>query len=227
MLQICGKCESEFERKGDGRGQYRYCKNCRESRAGAQARYQREMRERRAAERSPNVCRDCGVEFRALRSDTPRCAECKIPRDKDKFKRYEAKQDWHCIDCGTRVTRRSKRCKTCGNREKGLHVRGPNNHLWKGGRTKTRGYIYIRVKPPGFKGHPYRAEHRVVWEQTHGKPIPKGWVVHHLNGVKDDNRPENLAAMPRHEHHSHPRRALEPYEARILDLEAQRSEPAA
>ena len=68
-------------------------------------------------------------------------------------------------------------------------------------------------------GGAYRPEHRIVWEQTHGQTLPSTWVVHHLNGVKDDNRPENLAAMPRHEHHTHPRKALVPYEERIQELE--------
>ncbi|MCH8990540.1 MAG: HNH endonuclease [Acidobacteria bacterium] len=68
-------------------------------------------------------------------------------------------------------------------------------------------------------GAAYRPEHRIVWEQTHGQTLPSDWVVHHLNGVKDDNRPENLAAMPRHEHHTHPRKALGPYEDRIRELE--------
>ncbi len=64
----------------------------------------------------------------------------------------------------------------------------------------------------------YAMEHRLIWEQANG-PIPKGWVVHHLNGDKLDNRLENLAAMPRNEHHTHPSKALEPYEERIRGLE--------
>ena len=41
---------------------------------------------------------------------------------------------------------------------------------------------------------------RLVWEREHGKTLPKRWVVHHLNGVKDDDRPENLTAMPSKKH---------------------------
>lgn len=44
-----------------------------------------------------------------------------------------------------------------------------------------------------------QAEHREIYRQHFGR-IPRGWVIHHVNSVRDDNRPENLVAMPTHLH---------------------------
>ncbi len=48
------------------------------------------------------------------------------------------------------------------------------------------GYVYILVD-----GN-YLAEHRVVMEQKLNRSLVKSESVHHINGVRDDNRPENL-----------------------------------
>ena len=47
----------------------------------------------------------------------------------------------------------------------------------------------------------YIPEHRFVWQNAHGK-LPSGYVVHHINGKKSDNRLENLVALPRNKHNS-------------------------
>ncbi|MFZ5926316.1 MAG: SNF2-related protein [Acidobacteriota bacterium] len=44
-------------------------------------------------------------------------------------------------------------------------------------------------------------EHIVVMEQVLGRPIGPEEHVHHKNGVKHDNRPENLEVLPAREHH--------------------------
>jgi hypothetical protein len=73
---------------------------------------------------------------------------------------------------------------------------------YKNGRIlMSGGYIGILMKDhPEANLRHYVFEHRLVWERIHG-PIPEGWVIHHLNGIKTDNRPENLSAMPRKSHH--------------------------
>lgn len=76
-----------------------------------------------------------------------------------------------------------------------------NNPRWAGGRLLTRGGYYEVYMPyyPGASQRGYVKEHRYVWEQANGA-IPAGWEVHHLNGIKTDNRIENLLAMPTKEH---------------------------
>lgn len=43
--------------------------------------------------------------------------------------------------------------------------------------------------------------HRTVWESNNGE-IPKGYDVHHIDGDKTNNEPENLELLKRFDHHS-------------------------
>lgn len=100
------------------------------------------------------------------------------------------------------------------------------NCMRTAGETRFRGRKetpsgYIKIYHP----HHHRAnkdgyvlEHILIWEQTHNRPLPKGWLVHHLNGIKNDNRPENLVGLPRKRHGQVTQ--LEPYKRHIRELEA-------
>lgn len=74
---------------------------------------------------------------------------------------------------------------------------GENSGNFKGYRRKTKkGYIFVfRPNHPAAGKDGLVAEHRLIFEQYIGSYLPKGFVVHHINGIKDDNRIENLALL--------------------------------
>lgn len=72
--------------------------------------------------------------------------------------------------------------------------KGPNSHNWKGGRTKHKdGYISVHF-PERRKDNRNKhvLEHRLVMEEHLGRHLNKNENVHHKNGIRDDNRIENL-----------------------------------
>src|SRR6516225_7225951 len=57
------------------------------------------------------------------------------------------------------------------------------------GHLDKHGYRYISM---GSREAGVRYEHHLVMERIIGRPLEKHETVHHKNGIRTDNRPENL-----------------------------------
>ena len=71
---------------------------------------------------------------------------------------------------------------------------GENSSKWKGGKARTiEGYILIYNPSHPFRNsNNYILEHRLVMEKHRGRYLKPTEIVHHINGIVDDNRIENL-----------------------------------
>ena len=63
---------------------------------------------------------------------------------------------------------------------------GPLNPNWKGGARNKDGYVVVRVDGR------HLMQHRLVMEQLLRRPLLATETVHHKNGNRSDNRPDNL-----------------------------------
>lgn len=129
-------------------------------------------------------CRQCKSEHARRQWPLRRNAILGRRRDKARSERRP------CIDCDGLRDSRSSRCHPCSLR----HQAATTHPNWAGGRTKSaQGYWRVMAK-----GHPkadrigYVAEHRLVMERMIGRHLLPNENVHHKNGDKGDNAPENL-----------------------------------
>jgi hypothetical protein len=141
---------------------------------------------KRSKERRTLHCKICKKEFvlllsRVKRGDGKYCSlKCSTEGQKDKAKRV-CKKCKKKFECWRSQFKMSKRAGSfCSARCWGLSKR-------KGSITAC-GYMIITDDESGKRV----AEHRLVMAKHLGRPLKKKETVHHKNGLRTDNRLENL-----------------------------------
>lgn len=93
--------------------------------------------------------------------------------------------------CKRKPEGESERCMFCCNS-------GQRSSSWKGGkRTNSQGYKMIKLDKADFffsmtNVDGYVLEHRLIMAKSLGRNLPSWEIVHHKNGIRKDNRLENL-----------------------------------
>lgn len=127
-----------------------------------------------------------------------------VPKGDPEYLRIKTHERlWRCrCECGEERSLRTNTL-TCGHSsscgclrvEVGKNRVGKDRWNWKGGRTKdTMGYILSNARNhPRARGNKgYVLEHILIMEKHLGRPLRKEETIHHKNGIRDDNRIENL-----------------------------------
>jgi hypothetical protein len=156
------------------------------------------------------------------------CLYCKQVFDAPKAKTKDGRRKFCSVPCknkhlstltgeknprfgkGTTPTAKQNIARAAHMRTLAREQRGEKHPGWKGGTFISEGYRHVLIRDlpesdqalvqPMATKSDYILEHRLVMARTLGRPLTRKETVHHVNGVRLDNRPENLELLGNSEH---------------------------
>ena len=119
-------------------------------------------------------------------------------RFKKGHKQLNSSKNW--FQKGRKMSIQEKELLSKRNKEMNIqppHYKGKEHWNWKGGKKlSANGYVEIHLPThPNSNNLGYVMEHRLVMEKNIGRYLLKTEIVHHLNGIKTDNKIENLELL--------------------------------
>jgi len=136
-------------------------------------------------------CMECGIEFNRKESEIQK-SDKYFCNAKCWGKSKDTRISYTCMFCGKEFLARpatptnphrfcTRKCYTDWNK-------GSNHPKYKDGKCHAKnGYVYISTAKNNGQ-----SEHRLIYEKFLGRELTNDEFVHHRNGIRHDNRIENL-----------------------------------